>query len=249
MTLGEFSSEFDILYNNVLSGAAPGINNYEKSLFLTNAQEDLVKAYYSGNIQTLLPGFEQDEKKRRELGELVRSHTSTYDPALNASISDRKINEKSIFFKIPSDVWFIVHESGTTYDDPCTDKGRYIKIYPVKHDYVNTQVKNPFRKPLKDSSWRLDLEAYGASNIVEIVHFTIPLRKYFIRYIHEPSPIILTDFESDPELSGMGLTIRGKNTTSNTELTHVDYDILKLAVESAIVRYRENSIQNIQTLK
>lgn len=31
----EFSDEFDVLYNNISSNQAPGLDEYEKSLFLT----------------------------------------------------------------------------------------------------------------------------------------------------------------------------------------------------------------------
>ncbi len=33
----EFSSEFDVLYNNITSNQAPGLDDYEKSVFLTKA--------------------------------------------------------------------------------------------------------------------------------------------------------------------------------------------------------------------
>lgn len=46
MTTSEFSNEFDILYNNISSNAAPGVTEYEKSVFLTMAQEELVKEIY-----------------------------------------------------------------------------------------------------------------------------------------------------------------------------------------------------------
>jgi hypothetical protein len=39
MILDEFSWEFDVLYNNISNGNAPGVNEYEKSVFLTRAQE------------------------------------------------------------------------------------------------------------------------------------------------------------------------------------------------------------------
>ena len=47
MTIKEFSDEFDILYNNINSNQAPGLNDYEKSIFLTKAQEELILSYYS----------------------------------------------------------------------------------------------------------------------------------------------------------------------------------------------------------
>ena len=43
----EFSNEFDVLYNNIMSNAAPGLNEYEKSVFLTKAQEEIVKNHFN----------------------------------------------------------------------------------------------------------------------------------------------------------------------------------------------------------
>ena len=48
MTNKEFSYEFDILYNNIMSNQAPGLDDYEKSVFLTKAQENIVLELYSG---------------------------------------------------------------------------------------------------------------------------------------------------------------------------------------------------------
>ena len=66
MTVEEFSREFDILYNNIMSNAAPGIDEYEKSVFLTKAQESVVIAIYDGS-------FEGSENYREDLGALVTS--------------------------------------------------------------------------------------------------------------------------------------------------------------------------------
>jgi hypothetical protein len=37
MTNTEFITQFDIFYNNIASNAAPSIDSYEKSVFLTEA--------------------------------------------------------------------------------------------------------------------------------------------------------------------------------------------------------------------
>lgn len=47
MSPQEFSSEFDILYNNVMSNLASSIDEYEKSVLLTKAQEELIKNYFN----------------------------------------------------------------------------------------------------------------------------------------------------------------------------------------------------------
>ena len=48
MTANEFSQEFDILYNNIASNQAPGLTEYEKSVFLTKAQDEIIKNYFTG---------------------------------------------------------------------------------------------------------------------------------------------------------------------------------------------------------
>jgi hypothetical protein len=49
MTNKEFSNEFDILYNSISSNLAPSLNEYEKSVLLTRAQEELIKELVTGN--------------------------------------------------------------------------------------------------------------------------------------------------------------------------------------------------------
>lgn len=49
MTITEFSDQFDVLYNNITSNQAPGLNEYEKSLFLTKAEKEIVKNYFTAN--------------------------------------------------------------------------------------------------------------------------------------------------------------------------------------------------------
>ena len=73
MTTKEISVEFDILYNNISSGAAPNLNEYEKSVFLTKAQRELVQMYYSGK-NAHYNSFESDEEVRRYLDTLITDH-------------------------------------------------------------------------------------------------------------------------------------------------------------------------------
>ena len=50
MELSEFSYEFDVLYNNITSNQAPGLDEYEKSVFLTKAQDEIVKSYFDPRL-------------------------------------------------------------------------------------------------------------------------------------------------------------------------------------------------------
>lgn len=72
MTTTEFSNQFDILWNNIMSNQAPGLDEYEKSVFLTDAQEQVVLTYYGGRPNSAI-SFELTEEIRRYLGSLVKT--------------------------------------------------------------------------------------------------------------------------------------------------------------------------------
>ena len=107
MTTIEFNNEFDILYNNIASNAAPGIDKYEKSVYLTKAQLEIVKEY-NGLQNKYQKGFEGSDKRRTDLKELVKNYkTSTFFK------NSENINTNSKFCTLPSDVFLIKYEKGT----------------------------------------------------------------------------------------------------------------------------------------
>jgi len=238
MNVLEFSREFNILYDNITSNSAPGLNEYDKSVMLTKAQEEIVKNYYSGYNQ-IKNGFESTEKRRGELEQLVIPYKTT-----TQITSTNGISSASKFFKIPEEVFYITFEQVKLISvDPCLN-GKYINVKPVTHDEFNVSIKSPFRKPNKNRAWRLNVTKQSDERVVEIVS-AYPIEEYTCRYIKQPKPIILTDFESDPDLTGMNLSIEGENTVTECELNaEVHRDILNRAVELAVRSYRENTLQN-----
>ena len=65
MAVTELNNEFDIHYNAIASQSAPGLDFYEKSVFLTKAQLELVKNYYNPKGNKYQTGFENSEKRRK----------------------------------------------------------------------------------------------------------------------------------------------------------------------------------------
>ena len=78
MTTQEFSLEFDLLYNNISSNQAPGLTEYEKSTFLTQAQEEIVIGLYEGKYGE---SFEGTEEMRTYLNPLILN--KVYDEIAN----------------------------------------------------------------------------------------------------------------------------------------------------------------------
>ena len=96
MTLQEFSTEFDLLYDNISSNQAPGLTEYEKSVFLTQAQEALVLDLYKG---TAGDSFETTEEVTRYLSSLV---TSKEDLTITTKDKQSIVDISSL-----TDLWFI----------------------------------------------------------------------------------------------------------------------------------------------
>lgn len=71
MTNKEFSDQFDVLYNNITSNQAPGLDNYEKSVFLTKAQSELIKAYFNKGTDAIGGGYDGSTERQYDFSSLV----------------------------------------------------------------------------------------------------------------------------------------------------------------------------------
>lgn len=187
MITQEFSSEFDILYNNIMSNQAPGLDEYEKSVFLTKAQEEIIIELYSGR-NPFNNSFEKTEEIKRYLSDLVKTYI-TYDKK-DGYVG---LSETSVFFELPKDLWFITYESVSLEDDRlgCMN-GKEILVVPVTQDDYFKISENPFKGANKRRALRLDI----SNEIVEIVS-EYNVNKYLIRYLSRPDPIILVDLQDD----------------------------------------------------
>lgn len=210
MTTQEFHDEFNILYNNVMSNQAMPLDEYEISIFLTRAQEQLISSIYN-------PNFESNELSRRLIANLIKDATPEQDENHESFLS---FNSKA--YNLPEDMLVLTHEfANIVSDDPCLDNKR-IKIVPVTQDQISYILDNPFRTTNERRALRLDL----TSNKVEIISkYDID---YKIRYLRKPKPIILKDLE--PE----GVSINGQTKQATSELdTSLDLNIITIAVELA----------------
>lgn len=234
MNVTDFSAEFDLLYNNALSNSAAEINLYEKSLFLTQAQEEIIReAYDNKKFGTSL---ESSEAIRRRLDELTITKVSLYDLTLNSSLNGLKLNSNSRFFKIEDDVWYISYERINTSTSQ-------LYIVPTALDTFSTFDDNPFKMPNKHKAWRLDCKnTVTTDKVVEVISTVTPI-SYVYRYLKAPEPIVLANL--DDLYPGVGLTIQGINTVNECKLnSEIHRTILKRAVELATMAYKENLLTN-----
>ena len=78
MTNEEFSNEFDVLYNSITSNQAPGLDEYEKSVFLTKAQDEIIKGYFNPRTNKTQEGFDGNERRQIDFSMIMRS--KIYEP-------------------------------------------------------------------------------------------------------------------------------------------------------------------------
>lgn len=263
MTVTEFSNEFDIYYNNIASNAAPGIDAYEKSVYLSRAQLEIVNNYFNPKGNKYNKGFEEDSKRRADLRELIRPYISTVESTELDSTDG--LSEDSKFFRIPNDVYFIIQEKGrvnknqicsTTENNNLTEKV-YIKVKPITHDEFNRQEKNPFKKPDKEVIWRVDMYSIPSTDVLpgntiditkkanKIVELISPytIDQYKFRYVKYPEPIILVNLNT--EYPYENLSIEGETLARTCQLNEsVHREILNRAVELALEDYNPERLAN-----
>lgn len=233
MTTIEFSNEFDILVQEYLTArkfGTPvlGFNEYEKSVFLTQAQDEIVKSLYSGENE-FNESFEETERLRRYLSNLVCTKSYKRSDSLQETEQRMPINPTSFssyYFKAPDDMMYIIWEQGYSLGQGNCGVIN-MDVYPVTHDTLSKNLKNPFRQPKNTRCFRLDL----TDNVIEIISKTElqESEAYRMRYIRRPSPIILENIEAE------GLSIRGIGVITECELAEeLHKNILDNAVSKAL---------------
>ena len=196
MTVQEFSNEFDVLvssyrrfkdFDSKEELDSIEFNEYEKSFFLTKAQEELVLSLYNGKNSSG-DSFESSEEMRRHLGSLVEEIHLTPASSFGPFVK---------YFELPSDLWFIIYERALITDGKCGNAN--LDVYPVKHDEYTKLRYNPFRGANSRRVLRID-RSEDEVQLVSIYN----IEEYYIRYLKRLTPIILRNLPDD-------LTIDGEN--------------------------------------
>lgn len=162
MTTSEFSNEFDVLYNNIASNAAPAINEYEKSVFLTRAQSEIVRSYFEPNNK-VRTGFDGSEKRQYDFSILMRTASLFNINTVKERItSDEKIDKRSQVFIFPEDYFLSVNEV-------ITDSSQFYSVLPITYEEYQRMMTKPYPYPPKRVAWRLITDKKNCNYIQEYI--------------------------------------------------------------------------------
>lgn len=235
MSVEEMDNMFDVLYNNITSNQAPGLNAYEKSVFLTKGQDEILKNYFNPKSKgnTIQDGFDGNAKRQVDFSMLTSVETKSSD--FENPLFDTRENSKSV--GLPSKLMFAINE---VVEVTRNDKSVILQVIPIEFDEYSRLMCKPYKRPLKYQAWRLTNNS--TSNKADIVIGpSDTLTKYTIRYVKRPNPIIVSDLD--------GLSIEGKSTATECELDPILHEeILQRAVELAKVAWTNTGQDNLQAV-
>jgi hypothetical protein len=229
MTTQEFSNEFDVLYNNIMSNQAPGLDEYEKSVFLTKAQLEILKNYFNPKGNKYGQGFDENAKRQIDFSTLITvAKPSQYTPEGGYV----KFDDRSQLYKMPQDILLMLNETGINTVDGVK---RLISIIPMNYEEYARLMSKPWKQPLKNQGWRLFQSTGGVDFISEVViKYNSSLADYKIRYVKRPKPIILANLADEYS----NVSIEGIDTITECELDPILHpEILQRAVELAKSAY------------
>ena len=219
MNVQEFSNSFDTLLQPYIAKESFSEQNslafdeYEKSIFLTKAQEQIVLELYQE--------LEQSEEVRKYLSNLIK--TDNYVPVGEQDETLINNNFKSYKVDISNDILFMIYEQCTLSDENNCINNKIVSVVPTIHDDLDKVLKNPFKSPNSRKVIRLDFD-----NKIELIS-KYNISNYKIRYLKKPNPIILVALEDNLSINN------GDTKVSNGETNPILHErIVQRAVQLAV---------------
>lgn len=218
MNVQEFSNTFDTLLQPYITKDVNGNQNnlafdeYEKSVFLTKAQEQIVLELYQE--------LEQSEEVRKYLSNLIK--TINFAPI--GKQDETLINNtfKSYKVELIDIILFMIYEQCTLSDENNCINGRIVSVVPTIHDDLDKVLKNPFKSPNNRKVIRLDF-----NNKIELIS-KYNISNYKVRFLKKPNPIILVKLEDN-------LSIDNNTEVSSGETNPILHErIVQRAVQLAV---------------
>ena len=250
MTNEEFSNEFDVLYNSITSNQAPGLDEYEKSVFLTKAQSEILREYFNSRVDGTNGGFDGSQKRQYDFSFLIK--TTILDANL-ANESEEgyipKIDDGGYLFNFPEDYFLSINE--VIRDDESSNK--FYSVVSISYSDYQRLMTKPYAYPPKRVAWRLFIGTIQKTLEDNTTKVTVPVAEiigkfvgnsdnwnYTLRYVKKPNPIILINLTDDD------LSIEGKKTETPCEFpSQLHQEILERAVTLAKIAYQAGSTATI----
>ena len=235
----EWEERFDVLFNNITSNQAPGLNTYEKSVLLTKGQDEVLKNHFTANSKGNDIGQGYDDGPKRQIDFSMLTTSKEVTSVSTAAKFDTRSNSRSV--TLPTGIMMIINELVQVLRNSKTID---LVVRPLRFDEYDRLMSKPYARPLVKQAWRL-INSDTANKADIVVGPGDVITKYIVRYIRKPKPIIIGNLD--------GLTIdgytygTGTNQAQGCELDPMLYEeILQRAVELAKIAWTSTGQDNAQ---
>lgn len=196
MTANEMKYNLLLFYDRMFEYAAPSYDDRQISAVLTKAQLRIFKRFYMPNRNKFGEGFEDNEKRRRDLEQFIQN-ASISDGGISTSISQVGAHPNGTFFDMPGDFLYAAEEALVT----STSNGEEITVLPIRHDYYRANIRNPYKRPYSNLAWRMDYSRQthgegttdGTPKRTEIITDGATITDYRVRYLTSPPDIVVDE--------------------------------------------------------
>ena len=191
----EILNRFDVLYNNITSSQAPGLDNYEKSVFWNKATLEVLKNHINPKGNKYGEGFDNSSKRQIEFSSLT-------DEALLRPNGTCEFCINATRFPAPTDVLSVLNEyavfNAKVYDSDGNEhlvRTTLVGV-PINHVEYDTLMSRPYKFPPRSQAWRM----YIGNNFEVISAIGDNLEEYHVRYVRKPKEVNLGDNNDVPEI-------------------------------------------------
>lgn len=175
MSTEEMDNMFEVLYNNVTSNQAPGLNAYEKSVFLTKAQNEVVKNYFNPKSKgnNTQEGFDDNAKRQVDFSMLTTVATTSSTFYTYTAVEGETDGEgNQIYYKSSTKVTYPT--SSFSYSPAYDSSGKIMMRdgtdpYYVKNEGTDVSGFEPAIFDMRDNSKSISLPAKMMMAINEMV--------------------------------------------------------------------------------
>jgi len=250
MTNEELSNTFDTLLNSyniqanfgeVANKQSITLDEYEKSVLLTQAQDIIVKSYFDKTLNQQSQGFDDSARRQVDFSSLIHVHRFPAIQRVESTDAAKCYDSRGIPVNLDCTPKILLMlneklEATTTSSAQQNRKETYV-VVPINYNEYDREMSKAYAQPLKKQAWRL---FSNISTGYDIQSEIIPIEglvqrlaskedlDYVIRYVGRPNPIILTELPN-------GLTIDGISVETPCNLNPILHmDILNKAFELAI---------------
>ena len=196
MTNPEFSDAFTTMLNSYNTQANFGeqaskreivLDEYEKSVLLTQAQDLVVKSYFDGTLNAQGQGFDDSARRQIDFSSLIT--VEELDPFTGDTATP--FDERGVLFEVPTSVLYVLNEqlrvlTTTEINPKQIESSKTFVIVPISFKEYDREMSKPYAQPLKKQAWRL-FQDEGNSNY-DMVTELIP-KADVVQITHTPPQI------------------------------------------------------------